>query len=182
VPVDRYVPLQWTEAQKRDLFNYREWQILLMHRASRGMDKHEALTVSRVAPEVIVAVNARGEERTFAPAQTRSFSVHERQPIEVAPGDRLLLTGNRRDADFRATNGELAKVRGVAAIIKVHPKTLQRYARHGIVIGLRVGKLWRFRASDLIPSHLENHGEDLDEDAQAQYAEFNHSCPQPDRR
>jgi ATP-dependent exoDNAse (exonuclease V) alpha subunit len=31
----------------------------------------------------------------------------------VAPGDRLLLTGNRRDPDFRATNGELVKVRGV---------------------------------------------------------------------
>jgi ATP-dependent exoDNAse (exonuclease V) alpha subunit len=39
--------------------------------------------------------------------------VHERNQIEVSPGDRLLLTGNRRDADFRATNGELAKVRGV---------------------------------------------------------------------
>jgi len=69
-----------------------------------------------------------------------------------------------------------------AAIIKVHPKTLQRYARHGIVVGLRVGKLWRFRASDLILPHLENDEEDLDEDAQAQYAEINHACPQPDRR
>jgi ATP-dependent exoDNAse (exonuclease V) alpha subunit len=39
--------------------------------------------------------------------------VHERSQIEVSPGDRLLLTGNRREADFRATNGELAKVRGV---------------------------------------------------------------------
>jgi conjugative relaxase-like TrwC/TraI family protein len=113
VSVDRYVPLQWTEAQKRDLSNYREGQILLIHRASRGMDKHEALTVSRVAPDMIAAVNARGEERTFAPAQTRSFSVHEQRPIEVAPGDWLLLTGNRRDADFRATNGELVKMRGV---------------------------------------------------------------------
>lgn len=37
-----------------------------------------------------------------------------------------------------------------AAIIRVHPKTLQRYARRGIVHGLRVGKLWRFRASDLL--------------------------------
>lgn len=36
-----------------------------------------------------------------------------------------------------------------AAIIRVHPKTLQRYARTGIVHGVRVGKLWRFRASDL---------------------------------
>jgi hypothetical protein len=41
------------------------------------------------------------------------FSVHEQRSIEVAPGDRLLLTGNRRDADFRATNGELVKVHGV---------------------------------------------------------------------
>jgi hypothetical protein len=29
-----------------------------------------------------------------------------------------------------------------AAIIRVHPKTLQRYARNGIVHGVRVGKLW----------------------------------------
>ena len=36
-----------------------------------------------------------------------------------------------------------------AALVKVHPKTLQRYARNGLVAGLRLGKLWRFRASDL---------------------------------
>jgi len=48
-----------------------------------------------------------------SPTQARSFSVHERSQIEISPGDRLLLTGNRREADFRATNGELVKVRGV---------------------------------------------------------------------
>ncbi len=36
-----------------------------------------------------------------------------------------------------------------AALVKVHPKTLQRYARTGRVMGYRLGKLWRFRASDL---------------------------------
>ena len=36
-----------------------------------------------------------------------------------------------------------------ASLIKVHPKTLQRYARTGRVVGYRLGKLWRFRASDL---------------------------------
>jgi ATP-dependent exoDNAse (exonuclease V) alpha subunit len=113
VTTDRYIPVQWTEAQKRDLSNYREGQVLLMHRAVGGMDKHDALTVSRIDPDAIVARNARGEERTFTPSQTRSFSVHEQRSIEVAPGDWLLLTGNRRDVDFRATNGELVKVRGV---------------------------------------------------------------------
>lgn len=34
-----------------------------------------------------------------------------------------------------------------AAIIGIPPKTLQKMARHGVVRGIRVGKLWRFRAS-----------------------------------
>lgn len=58
-----------------------------------------------------------------------------------------------------------------AAIVNVNKKTLQRYARNGLVVGLRVGKLWRFRASDLIPpSHDEQDeiDEDLDDDARAQ--------------
>lgn len=113
VIVDRYVPLQWTEAQKRDLSNYREGHVLVLHRAVRGMEKHEALTVNGVGFDMIVARNARGEERTFTPSQTRSFSVHEQKSIDLAPGDRLLLTGNRRGADFRATNGELVGVRVV---------------------------------------------------------------------
>jgi excisionase family DNA binding protein len=36
-----------------------------------------------------------------------------------------------------------------AALLKIHPKTLQRMARRGEVIGIRIGKLWRFRASEL---------------------------------
>jgi ATP-dependent exoDNAse (exonuclease V) alpha subunit len=52
-------------------------------------------------------------ERTVSLTQARSFSVHECRQIEAAHGDRLLLTGNRRDAGFRATNGELVKVRDV---------------------------------------------------------------------
>lgn len=36
-----------------------------------------------------------------------------------------------------------------AAIMRVHPMTLQRYARQGIVRGLQLGTMWRFRASDI---------------------------------
>ena len=36
-----------------------------------------------------------------------------------------------------------------AGIIKIHPKTLQRLARNGVIRGVQVGKLWRFRASDI---------------------------------
>ena len=36
-----------------------------------------------------------------------------------------------------------------AALLKIHPKTLQRMARKGEITGIQIGKLWRFRASDL---------------------------------
>ncbi len=33
--------------------------------------------------------------------------------------------------------------------MKVHPKTLQKFARRGLVRGVHVGKLWRFRGSEI---------------------------------
>ena len=36
-----------------------------------------------------------------------------------------------------------------AALLKIHPKTLQKMARNGEITGIQVGKLWRFRASVL---------------------------------
>lgn len=36
-----------------------------------------------------------------------------------------------------------------AALLKIHPKTLQRMARRGDVVGIQIGRLWRFRVSAL---------------------------------
>jgi excisionase family DNA binding protein len=36
-----------------------------------------------------------------------------------------------------------------AALLQIHPKTLQRMARQGVVSAFRIGDLWRFRASAL---------------------------------
>jgi excisionase family DNA binding protein len=36
-----------------------------------------------------------------------------------------------------------------AAILKIHPETLQRMARRGDIRALQIGKVWRFRASVL---------------------------------
>ena len=34
-------------------------------------------------------------------------------------------------------------------LLRIHPKTLQKMARRGEIHGTHVGKLWRFRASEL---------------------------------
>ena len=36
-----------------------------------------------------------------------------------------------------------------AAIMRIHPKTLQKLARSGAIRALQIGKVWRFRASVL---------------------------------
>ena len=36
-----------------------------------------------------------------------------------------------------------------AALLRIHPKTLQKMARRGLIQGRHIGKCWRFRVSDL---------------------------------
>jgi len=107
---DRYVSLQWTTAQKQELSNYQEGQVLQFHRDTKLAKRHESLEVVRVGPESLVARKETGEKASISPKQTRAFSVYTRQPIEVAPGDSLMLTANRRGPELRATNGELVRV------------------------------------------------------------------------
>ncbi len=55
----------------------------------------------------------------------------------------------RRIDDARQQFESLMDSAEAAALLQIHPKTLQKLARAGTVIGVRVGKLWRFRASSL---------------------------------
>jgi len=110
---DTYVSLQWTAAQKQDISNYQEGLVLQFNRNTKLADRHESLEVVRVGPESMVARKESGEQVTISPEKVHVFSVYERRPIEVASGDSLMLTANRRDPDFRATNGELVKVKSV---------------------------------------------------------------------
>lgn len=51
---------------------------------------------------------------------------------------------------FGATEFEpLLDSEQAARLLRIHPKTLQKMARRGEIHGTHVGKLWRFRASDL---------------------------------
>jgi excisionase family DNA binding protein len=43
----------------------------------------------------------------------------------------------------------LVDSREAAALLQIHPKTLQRLARKGEIRAMRIGILWRFRTSDL---------------------------------
>ena len=66
--------------------------------------------------------------------------------------------GNRGHFEPRQTLSSAAQDEGfeplldseeAAALLKIHPKTLQKLARSGEVAAIQIGKLWRFRASAL---------------------------------
>ena len=52
----------------------------------------------------------RAKEHVVTAKQAQAFDVYERRSIEIAPHDRLLLTANRQEPDFHATNGEIVRV------------------------------------------------------------------------
>ena len=115
-----HMPLNWTSAEKSDVRNYSEGQVLEFHRAVKGVARHESLEVRGVEDGKVVARNARGEEREFTAQQAKCFNVYERSPIEIAPNDKLLLTANRREPGFRATNGEVVTVSRVDEQGRIH--------------------------------------------------------------
>jgi excisionase family DNA binding protein len=54
-----------------------------------------------------------------------------------------------RVAGYDITFEQLLDSDEAAALLKIHPKTLQKMARNGEISGIQIGKLWRFRASVL---------------------------------
>jgi conjugative relaxase-like TrwC/TraI family protein len=136
----RHVSLNWTAAQKADLQSYRAGQLLGFHRAVKSIAKNHTVVVVRVAPGGLVVRSADNTERTISKKQAGSFDVLEARPIEVSPGDRLLLTANRREAGLRTTNGELVTVSSVDAVGRIQledgrtlPSNYQSFA-HGYAV------------------------------------------------
>src|SRR5271165_1082537 len=115
-----HIPLNWTSAEKSDMRNYAEGQVLEFHRAVKGVSRHEALEVIGVENGKVVTRDARGEEREFTAKYAKCFEVYERRPIEIAPNDNLLLMANRRESGFRATNGELVTVSRIDEQGRIH--------------------------------------------------------------
>jgi conjugative relaxase-like TrwC/TraI family protein len=120
VQIGKNVSLIWTTAQKCDLSNFRPGQILVFHRAVKGIEKNETVEVAGVEDRGVTVRNHLGEMRLLSSKQAKSFDVCERHDFEIAPGDKLLLTANRHERGFRATNGEIVTVDRIDSKKQVH--------------------------------------------------------------
>jgi ATP-dependent exoDNAse (exonuclease V) alpha subunit len=104
--------LSWTEAQKRDIRQYRSGMAMRFHRNVSGFRKDETVTVVAAGNGTLKVQRADGSEsaiplgRGFA-----SFDVGEKRTLKIATGDRLLLQANAGRRRF--INGELVEVQAI---------------------------------------------------------------------
>lgn len=109
--VTRHAPLHWTEARKKRIANYKPGMILEHDTPSR----HPALEVVAADEQTLTARTSGNKTVKLSAADLRQYSVFQKQEIDVAAGDKLLLQVNWRAkrSGFKATNGELVTVAAV---------------------------------------------------------------------
>lgn len=108
--------LSWTDAQKRSPQQYQPGQVVVFHQKSGPFARNEAATVLGVQGDWLRLRRAGGETVSYCPASEKTthkaaFDVCQRRPLQVAPGDKLLLQANRREA--RLINGQIVEVKNV---------------------------------------------------------------------
>lgn len=103
--------LKWTQAQKRDLRNYREGHLLSFHRPTRDFARGETAEVINVGADALRVRKANGAVVKITRKQAGAFDVAQKQPLAVAAGEQLLLQGNRKEAGL--FNGQVVTVKTV---------------------------------------------------------------------
>jgi ATP-dependent exoDNAse (exonuclease V) alpha subunit len=94
--------------------------LLGFHRAVKGIAKNETFEVMQVNKNHLTIRGEDGRSQTISAKQAKSFDVLERQSIEIAAADKLLLTANYRKRGFRCTNGEIVTVSRLDSGGRIH--------------------------------------------------------------
>jgi conjugative relaxase-like TrwC/TraI family protein len=103
----------WTEAQKRQVTQYRPGQRILFGQHSGTFKQNELIEVVAVDParNALEVKREDGTTHLFRPRTGSSFDVGEAREIPVAAGDLLLLQANRKKDGL--VNGQVGTVQSV---------------------------------------------------------------------
>jgi excisionase family DNA binding protein len=82
-------------------------------------------------------------------SSTTEFDSLFEPPMKTNSNGNDIQTHKTRVGSHDAVFEPLLDSKEAAALLKIHPKTLQKMARNGKISAIHIGKLWRFRASAL---------------------------------
>lgn len=103
--------LQWTVQQKRLPQNYRAGQTIVFTRPIGTWMAGEFAEVRGISPDGEVTLWANGTERRLSLRAAKSFDVGRRRAVSIAPGDKLLVRGNKKSLGL--INGQILTVERV---------------------------------------------------------------------
>lgn len=105
--------LQYTEAEKGNIENYRAGQILVFHQNTKGVKAGAKLEITATTTSGITAKDRKGVEYSITTNEAKKFNVFESREIEIATGDKIRITGNGKAMDGKHLfNGTAYKVTG----------------------------------------------------------------------
>lgn len=94
--VDAHRSLHWTLAQKQDLGGYQPGMILTFHTPTRDFGRNEWVVVTAVSENRIEVRKQDGKRAMVTMKQAKAFDVAKVVPMEVLPGEKILLTESRK--------------------------------------------------------------------------------------
>lgn len=108
----RLVNTNMTDAEKNDLRNYKEGNILQFNQnVGGGIKRGSAWRVDSIIQDKLCISNDLGEKRVFASERKNEFDVYEERNIILAKGDAIRITRNSFDKNKRRlNNGQLLDV------------------------------------------------------------------------
>lgn len=109
--VARLVNLNLTEAQKTDVRNYTEGQIVQFNQNLRKIKRGSQWVVTKKDDNAVIITNKIGEERVLPKTLPKSYDVLEMSVIGLAQGDKIKITRNGFDnRNTRLNNGQTLDV------------------------------------------------------------------------
>ena len=130
-PITVHDSLRWTVQQRGNWRNYQPGQVITVTKSIGGWKAGESATVAGVESGKVVVVSG-DQKRTLPLKSAGSFDVAISRPIEVCPGDKILIRANARPLGL--INGQVLTVEKIGLGAELH-------TREGVMVPLEF-KQW----------------------------------------
>jgi len=122
ITATRYKSINLTEAEKADTRNYENGQIVKFNQNVTGFNRGSIWTVEKTDNQISL-VNDKGESKALPMSKSHRYSLYQEKEIQLAKGDKVLITDNSFDANGkRLNNGTMLEVTKVSASGKIELK------------------------------------------------------------
>lgn len=117
-----YKSLNMTEAEKADMRNYQDGQVVKFNQNVKGFKRGSIWTVEKMDDQIKL-VNDKGESNALPIGDSNRYSLYHEKEIHLAKGDKVLITDNSFDTKGRRlNNGMMLDVTKVSASGKIELK------------------------------------------------------------